>query len=142
VSVCLCACVSVCLCVNVSVCLCACVSNCLWSCSPTLHAMATQYQRTTGTYVPMSLELRVCVSVCRSFVAHVACYGCTLPACYVTDASITLELRVCVCGCMFLVAHIGCYRMLKTHRIPYLHRSFSAKVTYIQWLFCGKRSAT
>ena len=30
------------------------------------------------------------------------------------------------------------YRVAKTHRIPYLYRSFSAKVTYIQWLFCGK----
>ena len=26
----------------------------------------------------------------------------------------------------------------ETHRIPYLYKSFSAKVTYIQWLFCGK----
>jgi len=30
------------------------------------------------------------------------------------------------------------YRVAKTHRIPYLHRSFSAKVTYIWWLFCEK----
>ena len=30
------------------------------------------------------------------------------------------------------------YRVAKTHRIHYLYRSFSAKVTYIQWLFCGK----
>jgi len=30
------------------------------------------------------------------------------------------------------------YRVAKTHRIPYLYRSFSAKVTYISWLFCGK----
>ena len=29
------------------------------------------------------------------------------------------------------------YRVAKTHRIPYLYRSFSAKVTYIWWLFCG-----
>jgi len=34
------------------------------------------------------------------------------------------------------------YRVAKTHRIPYLYRSFSAKVTYIQWLFRGKWSAT
>ena len=33
------------------------------------------------------------------------------------------------------------YRVAKTHRIPYLYRLFSAKVTYIQWLFCGKWSA-
>ena len=30
------------------------------------------------------------------------------------------------------------YRVAKTQRIPYLYRSFSAKVTYIYWLFCGK----
>jgi len=34
------------------------------------------------------------------------------------------------------------YRVSKTHRIPYLYRSISAKVTYIYWLFCGKWSAT
>jgi len=36
----------------------------------------------------------------------------------------------------------GSYRVAKTHRIPYLYTSFSAKVTYIQWLFYGKWSAT
>jgi len=30
------------------------------------------------------------------------------------------------------------YRVAKSHKIPYLYRSFSAKVTYIHWLFCGK----
>ena len=30
------------------------------------------------------------------------------------------------------------YRVAKTRRIPYLYRSFSAKVTYIYWLFCVK----
>jgi len=30
------------------------------------------------------------------------------------------------------------YRVAKTHRIPYLYRSFLAKEPYIQWLFCGK----
>ena len=34
------------------------------------------------------------------------------------------------------------YRVAKTHGIPYPYRSFSAKVTYKQWLFCGKWSAT
>jgi len=33
-----------------------------------------------------------------------------------------------------------CYRVAKTHRIPYLYRSFSAKVTYIY--FCGPRGAS
>jgi len=30
------------------------------------------------------------------------------------------------------------YRLAKTHRIPYLYRSFSAKETYILWLFLWK----
>jgi len=34
------------------------------------------------------------------------------------------------------------HRVAKTHRIPYLYRSFSAKEPYISWLFCGKWSAT
>jgi len=38
--------------------------------------------------------------------------------------------------------HLDTYRVAKTHRIPYLYRSFFAKVTWIWWLFCGKLSAT
>jgi len=34
------------------------------------------------------------------------------------------------------------YRVANTHRMPHLDESFSAQVTYIQWLFCGKWSAT
>jgi len=34
--------------------------------------------------------------------------------------------------------HSGNYRVAKTHMMPYLYRSFSAKETYIYWLFCGK----
>ena len=33
----------------------------------------------------------------------------------------------------------GLYRVAKTHRMPYLYRSFSAKEPYNQWLFCEKR---
>jgi len=35
-----------------------------------------------------------------------------------------------------------CYRVAKTHRMPNLYRSFSAKEPYIQWLFCRKWHAT
>jgi len=34
------------------------------------------------------------------------------------------------------------YRVAKTHRIPYLCRSFSAKLPYNLWLFCGKWPVT
>ena len=30
------------------------------------------------------------------------------------------------------------YRVAQSHRVPYLHRSFSAKEPYKQWLFCEK----
>ena len=36
-------------------------------------------------------------------------------------------VRVCVC----VFVCVCDYRVAKTHRIPYLYRSFSAKVTYI-----------
>ena len=34
------------------------------------------------------------------------------------------------------------YRVPKTHRMPYLHRSISAKQPYTKWLFCRKWLAT
>jgi len=34
------------------------------------------------------------------------------------------------------------YRVAKTHRMPYLYRSFSAKEPYNLWLFCEKGPAT
>jgi len=34
------------------------------------------------------------------------------------------------------------YRVAKTHRMPYLYRSFSAKEPYNYWLFCGTWPAT
>ena len=34
------------------------------------------------------------------------------------------------------------YRVAKTHRMPYLYRSFSAKEPYIRWLFCETWPAT
>jgi len=33
---------------------------------------------------------------------------------------------------------IYCYRAVKSDRMPYLHRSFSAKEPYNWWLFCGE----
>jgi len=42
---------------------------------------------------------------------------------------------VCMCEregvCEFEGEHTQYYRVAKTHRIPYLYRSFSTKVTYI-----------
>jgi len=44
---------------------------------------------------------------------------------------------MCVSVSVSVSATCRAYRVAKTHRIPYLHRSFFAKMTYIQWLFCG-----
>ena len=33
------------------------------------------------------------------------------------------------------------YRLAKTHTMPRLYKSFSAKEPYDSWLFCGKRPA-
>jgi len=41
-------------------------------------------------------------------------------------------------SCSELQCVVVNYRVAKTHRIPYLYRSFSAKMTNVQWLFCGK----
>ena len=38
---------------------------------------------------------------------------------------------IVVCVVFFMCARICLYRVVKTHRIPYLYRSFPAKVTYI-----------
>ena len=48
-------------------------------------------------------------------------------------------------NCMFdssLSGQVSTYRVAKTHRMSYLHRSFSAKEPCNQWLFCGIRPAT
>ena len=34
------------------------------------------------------------------------------------------------------------YRVAKTHRMPYLYKSFSTKQPCTLWLFCRKRPAT
>ena len=39
---------------------------------------------------------------------------------------------------LFLHPSLDGYRVAKTHRMPYLHRSFSAKEPYNYWLFCEK----
>jgi len=43
-----------------------------------------------------------------------------------------------VCIYIYICIRTYMYRVAKTHRIPYLYRTFSAKVTYIKWLFCGE----
>ena len=37
---------------------------------------------------------------------------------------------------------VSYYTLAKMHRMPYLHRSFSAQKPYRLWFFCGKRPAT
>ena len=50
-------------------------------------------------------------------------------------AYISIYVYMCI---IYVSIYVYIYRVAKTHRIPYLYRSFSAKETYIEWLFCGK----
>ena len=45
----------------------------------------------------------------------------------------------CVAVCCSVLRQ---YRVAKTHRMPYLDGTFSAKETYDWWLVCRKRPAT
>ena len=80
-------------------------------------------------------------------------YICTCTCVYFsmrTCVRIDSCMCVCMCACMRVRVCVGvdtltfprlrtsAYRVAKTHRIPYLYRSFSAKEPYIQWLFCEK----
>ena len=58
---------------------------------------------------------------------------------FVDFESVDTAVYFCLPAVYFCVCLRGVvYRVAKTHRIPYLYGSFSAKVTYISWLFCGK----
>ena len=52
-----------------------------------------------------------------------------------TITSDTVYISTCVRNPNF---NLYTYRVAKTHRMPYLYRSFSAKNPYNQWLFCEK----
>jgi len=67
-----------------------------------------------------------CVAVCCSVLQCVA-VCCSVLQCVTVCCSVLHTRRASVC-----VWNIA-YRVATTHRIPYLYRSFSAKVTYI----CG-----
>jgi len=62
---------------------------------------------------------------------------CSVLQCVVVRCSVLwcpLVTRSCSSGCIvasFMCVRILYYRVAKTHRIPYLCRSFSTKVTYI-----------
>ena len=111
-------CVCVCVCVRVCVCVCVCACVCV----------------------------RVCARVC-------ACLCMCVCACVCTRVCVHVCVSVCVCVCVCMCVRVSSphsqrtdrkahardgnkqrkriYRVAKTHRIPYLYRLFSAKVTYI-----------
>ena len=54
---------------------------------------------------------------------------------------------VAVCCSVLQCGAVWCsagrwYRVARTHRMPYIYRSFPAKEAFISWLFCGNRPAT
>ena len=84
------------------------------------------------------------------FVCERACYHLMCTSSCVYEYA-TLQC-MCMCVCMWenaVYAHMYIsawymlpYRVAKSHRMPYGHRSCSAKEPYSSWLFYEKRSAT
>jgi len=122
VSVCLCVCVSVCL----LLCVCAYTTVCMSSgvvswCSVALYI----YMWVGGSLFSVSQGLSVCLSLC------VGAYG---TACKSSGVFFWYSVGLCIYECEFDVLSLvssRVYRVAKTHRIPYLCRSFSAKEPYI-----------
>jgi len=76
-----------------------------------------------------------CVAVCCSVLQCVA-VCCSMLQCVAVCCSVLQCIVVCCSVLQYVVVawevfHPVLYRVAKTHRIPYLYRSFSAKVTYI-----------
>ena len=73
------------------------------------HTYQWKNEKSCGCCVCVLAYMQVCMHVCIRVCMSVCIY-------------------VCDCGCMHAYVY---YRVAKTHRIPYLYRSFSAKVTHI-----------
>ena len=72
--------------------------------------------------------MRVCVCVCVCVCVDTRNIACT----QIKIAGICTKRNVVNYRNLQARHSTACkYRVAKTHRIPYLHRSFSAKVTYI-----------
>jgi len=86
----------------------------------------------------------VCMCVCMCIDIYICeCIykkDCTCKSAVRPGTSVVGGTSVCACVCMYIDVYMcKCiYRVAKTHRMPYLHRSFSAKEPYNLWLFCGK----
>jgi len=67
---------------------------------------------------------------------------CVAGAVWCSVAQCDAVRRMQVVGALDAFSGIVLYRVAKTHRMPYLCKSFSVKQPDIQWLFCKKRPAT
>ena len=77
-----------------------------------------------------------CCGVLRSVAERCRVLQCVVVCCSVLQCfEMCCSVLQCVAGCDFKLSRwlvcVLCYRVAKAHRIPYLYRSFSAKVTYI-----------
>jgi len=71
----------------------------------------------------------VCVRVCGCVDVFVCVRVCVCVCEYTRDRDVQMISAINPCVCVRVCGYV--YRVAKTHRIPYLYRSFSAKVTYI-----------
>jgi len=80
-------------------------------------------ERIVACLVAVCCSVLQCVAVCCSVLQCVA-VCCSVLQC-------ASQRQWWTRGNCVLGGYIGGYRVAKTHRMPYLYRSFSAKVTYI-----------
>ena len=139
-----CTCPCVCTCVLV----CVCVSLCVYACEKTMMTLCP--------CVCMCVLMCVCVweddddidtgcrrvIKCLKFIGH---FPQKSPIIRGSFAKNDLQLKepTCPCVCMRVRRQWWhWYRVAKTHMMPCLYRSFSAKEPYYEWLFCEKWPAT
>jgi len=96
------------------------------------------YKRITS-YIWMSrcayINESYCVCRCVVWYILVSHVTCMNESCYM-NARITWYIWLS--RVVYIDESWYLYRVAKTHRMPHLYRSFSAKEPCNQWLFCGK----
>ena len=97
------------------------------------------------SYVYVYIYTYICISSLYIFLICVHMYVCKILFLWQIRMYMCIHIHIYIyksCLCIFVVLHlIGCaarYRVAKTHRMPYLYRSFSTKEPPIIGLFCGK----
>jgi len=87
---------------------------------------------------PVTLTHKQEVTMCGSDFGVLDSSPAVKVPCNIWMSHVTYEQVLTICGSNFVALD---YRVAKTHRMPYLYRSFSAKEPYNRWLFCEKWTA-